>query len=59
MQGEGEWRLLCWRGGFPRAYLADTAAASRQWQEEFVRTLLARSFGATEPTMRKYLDFLS
>ncbi len=93
--GDGEWRELWWRGGFPRAYLADTEAASRQWQEEFVRTLLerdmpqlgvtissvalrrfwtmlthchaqiwkgselARSLGASEPTMRKYLDLLS
>jgi predicted AAA+ superfamily ATPase len=93
--GEGEWRRLWWRGGFPLAYLADTDAASRQWQEEFVRTLLerdmpqlgisvasaalrrfwtmlthyhaqlwkgselARSLGASEPTMRKYLDLLS
>ena len=93
--GEGEWRKLWWRGGFPLAYLAGTDAASRQWQEEFVRTLLerdmpqlritiasatlrrfwtmlthyhgqiwkgselARSLGASEPTMRKYLDILS
>ena len=93
--GEAEWRNLWWRGGFPRAFLADTEVASRQWQEEFVRTLLerdmpqlgitiaaaalrrfwtmlthyhaqiwkgselARSLGASEPTMRKYLDLLS
>jgi hypothetical protein len=93
--GEAEWRKLWWRGGFPLAYLAATDAASRQWQEEFVRTLLerdmpqlgitiaaaalrrfwtmlthyhaqiwkgselARSLGASEPTMRKYLDILS
>ena len=93
--GEGEWRKLWWRGGFPRAYLAATDAASRQWQEEFVRTLLerdmpqlgrtissvalrrfwmmlahyhaqvwkgselARSLGASEPTMRKYLNLLT
>jgi predicted AAA+ superfamily ATPase len=93
--GEAEWRKLWWRGGFPRAYLASTEAGSRQWQEEFVRTLLerdmpqlgisvassalrrfwtmlthyhaqiwkgselARSLGASEPTMRKYLDLLS
>jgi predicted AAA+ superfamily ATPase len=93
--GEAEWRKLWWRGGFPLAYLAATDAASRQWQEEFVRTLLerdmpqlgisipatalrrfwmmlthyhaqiwkgselARSLGASEPTMRKYLDLLS
>jgi hypothetical protein len=40
--GDGEWRQLWWRGGFPRAFLADTEAANRQWQEEFVRTLLER-----------------
>ncbi len=93
--GAGEWRKLWWRGGFPPAYLAATDAVSRQWQEEFVRTLLerdmpqlgvtissaalrrfwtmlthyhaqiwkgselARSLGASEPTMRKYLDLLS
>lgn len=93
--GEGDWRTLWWRGGFPRAYLAETEAVSQQWQEEFVRTFLerdmpqlgvtisavalrrfwtmlthyhaqvwkgselARSLGASEPTMRKYLDLLS
>jgi predicted AAA+ superfamily ATPase len=93
--GESDWRTLWWRGGFPRAYLAETEAVSRQWQEEFVRTFLerdmpqlgvtisavalrrfwtmlthyhaqvwkgselARSLGASEPTMRKYLDLLS
>jgi predicted AAA+ superfamily ATPase len=40
--GEDEWRKLWWRGGFPLAYLGATDAASRQWQEEFVRTLLER-----------------
>lgn len=93
--GEAEWRKLWWRGGFPLAFLDATDAGSRQWQEEFVRTLLerdmpqlgitissvalrrfwtmlthyhaqiwngselARSLGASEPTMRKYLDILS
>jgi uncharacterized protein len=93
--GETAWRTLWWRGGFPRAYLAETETVSRQWQEEFVRTFLerdlpqlgitisaialrrfwtmlthyhaqvwkgselARSLGASEPTMRKYLDLLS
>jgi predicted AAA+ superfamily ATPase len=40
--GDSDWRKLWWRGGFPRAFLADTEAGSRQWQEEFVRTLLER-----------------
>lgn len=93
--GDSEWRKLWWRGGFPPAYLAETDAVSRQWQEDFVRTFLerdmpqlgitisamalrrfwmmlthyhaqiwkgselARSLGASEPTMRKYLDILS
>jgi len=93
--GEDEWRKLWWRGGFPLSYLAETDATSREWQEEFVATLLerdmpqlgitipaatlrrfwlmlthyhaqvwrgselARSLGASEPTMRKYLDILS
>jgi hypothetical protein len=93
--GDDEWRKLWWRGGFPRAWLADSDAASREWQEEFGRTLverdlpqlgitipaatlrrfwlmlthyhaqvwkgseLARSLGASEPTMRKYLDILT
>ena len=93
--GADKWRTLWWRGGFPLAYLAESAAASREWQEHFVRTLLerdlpqlgstiaatalrrfwtmlthyhgqvwkgselARSLGASEPTMRKYLDLLT
>ncbi len=40
--GESQWRPLWWRGGFPLAYLAPTDGASRQWQEEFVRTFLER-----------------
>lgn len=40
--GDRAWRTLWWRGGFPRAYLAETEAVSRQWQEEFVRTFLER-----------------
>jgi len=93
--GESQWRTLWWRGGYPRAYLAETDVTSRQWRDEFVRTFLerdmpqlgitisaiamrrfwtmlthyhaqvwkgselARSLGASEPTMRKYLDILS
>lgn len=30
------------RGGFPRAYLAPTDSASRQWREAFIRTYLER-----------------
>lgn len=31
-----------WRGGFPRAYLARSDAAARQWHEDFFRTFLER-----------------
>lgn len=30
------------RGGFPRAFLADSAAQSREWRENFIRTFLER-----------------
>jgi predicted AAA+ superfamily ATPase len=33
---------LWWRGGFPRAYLASSDAAARQWLEDFRRTFLER-----------------
>lgn len=31
-----------WRGGFPRAYLARSNAAARQWHHDFFRTFLER-----------------
>ncbi|MFM7056908.1 MAG: ATP-binding protein [Planctomycetota bacterium] len=33
---------LWWRGGFPRAFLASSDRASRQWLEDFRRTFLER-----------------
>lgn len=33
---------LWWRGGFPRAALAESDAATRQWLEDFRRTFLER-----------------
>jgi predicted AAA+ superfamily ATPase len=33
---------LWWRGGFPRAYLAPSDAAARQWLDDFCRTFLER-----------------
>lgn len=35
-------RRLWWRGGFPRAFLAGSEAASRSWQENFIQTFLER-----------------
>jgi hypothetical protein len=43
-----------WRGGFPRAYLARSGAAARQWHEDFFRTFLERDIpqlGITIPAM--------
>ncbi len=45
-------RKLWWRGGFPRSFLAPTDAASRSWQENFIRTFLERDirgFGVAVP----------
>ena len=35
-------RKLWHRGGLPRSYLADDAAASFEWRQEFTRTFLER-----------------
>lgn len=40
---QGQHRDRLWiRGGFPRAYLADSDAQSAQWRESFIRTFLER-----------------
>jgi uncharacterized protein len=40
--GVSEWQTLWLRGGFPRAYLANTAVDSLAWREGFIRTFLER-----------------
>ena len=40
--GEQAWETLWLRGGFPRAYLAETEADSLAWREGFIRTFLER-----------------
>jgi hypothetical protein len=45
-------RRLWLRGGFPRAFLAPTDEASRQWRDDFVQTFLERDirkFGVEVP----------
>ena len=45
------------RGGFPRAFLAEDDAASREWQEDFIQTFLSRDlpqFGARIPPRRMH-----
>ena len=36
-------RLLWWRGGCPRSFLAESDAASRAWRENFIQTLKGAS----------------
>jgi len=40
--GTGRLADRWWRGGFPRAFLARTDRAARQWHEDFFRTFLER-----------------
>lgn len=40
--GPDTFRTLWWRGGFPRSFLAQTDAQSRQWREDFIQTFLER-----------------
>ena len=40
--GSAAMRMLWWRGGFPRSFLAETDAESRQWREDFIQTFLER-----------------
>ena len=52
------------RGAFPRAYLGRSAAASRRWRDDFVRTFLERDlpgFGSTVPstTLRRFWTMLA
>jgi uncharacterized protein len=57
-------RKLWWRGGFPSAFLADSDVHSRQWQDDFLRTILERDLpqlGITTPaaTLRRFWTMLA
>ena len=57
--GAAELRRLWWRGGFPRSYLAASAAESRQWREDFIQTFLERDLRrlgvqAAPPALRRF-----
>jgi uncharacterized protein len=52
------------RGGFPRSYLAESAAASIEWRREFIRTFLERDLpqlGVSLPadTIRRFWTMLA
>jgi len=62
--GPDAWRLLWARGGFPRSFLAQDAAASLAWRESFVRTFLERDvqqlgLGVPPVAMRRFWTMLA
>jgi predicted AAA+ superfamily ATPase len=62
--GAENYRRLWLRGGFPRAYLARSQAASFEWREAFIRTFLERDLpglGITiaAPTLRRFWTMLA
>lgn len=62
--GAETWERLWLRGGFPRAYLADTDEDSLAWREGFIRTFLERDIpqlGISIPAtaMRRFWTMLS
>ena len=62
--GADAWRPLWVRGGFPRAFLADSEEDSMAWREGFIRTFLERDIpqlGITIPAaaMRRFWTMLA
>jgi predicted AAA+ superfamily ATPase len=62
--GADSWRPLWVRGGFPRAFLADSEEDSVAWREGFIRTFLERDIpqlGITIPAaaMRRFWTMLA
>ena len=62
--GSTAWEMLWLRGGFPRAFLADSEADSLAWREGFIRTFLERDLpqlGISIPAvaMRRFWSMLA
>lgn len=62
--GTAEASRLWWRGGFPRAYLADGDVASRLWRRDFVRLVVERDLPAlglnvSLPAMQRFWAMLA
>lgn len=62
--GVERWRELWVRGGFPRAFLADSDEDSTAWREGFIRTLLERDipqlgFNIPAAAMRRFWTMLA
>ena len=57
--GARRWSALWLRGGFPRAFLARSDAASAEWRRGFIRTFLERDLpqlgvGIPAPTLHRF-----
>jgi len=62
--GSSHWTRLWIRGGFPRAFLARSAAACEEWRRDFVRTFLERDLpqlgiGVRSATLHRFWAMLA
>lgn len=62
--GRGGWERLWLRGGFPRSYLSGSAALSREWRRDLVKTYLERElpgleFRLSAEAMRRFWTMLA
>jgi hypothetical protein len=62
--GPARLETLWLRGGFPRAILAGSDAASRRWRQQFIRTFLERDLPAlgvrvAAPTLHRFWSMLA
>ncbi|MEK7857995.1 MAG: ATP-binding protein [Elusimicrobiota bacterium] len=62
--GQASWQRLWIRGGFPRAFLARSEAASVEWRREFISAFLERDlpqlgFGLPARTMHRFWTMLA
>jgi len=72
--GAENWRTLLLRGGYPRSFLAGNDEQSYEWRQQYITTFLerdvpahgqtlnytelARSFGISDTTVKRYIDIL-
>ena len=62
--GSNQWQKLWARGGFPRAFLAETEADSLAWREGFIQTFLTRDIpqlgiNIPSPAMRRFWTMIA
>lgn len=61
---QDRWPSLWYRGGFPRAFLAETDEESHRWRSDFIQTFLKRDlrshgFGMSAQAMGRFWTMLS